>query len=87
MNHNIGDVVRIRTDLRIGGAYGNCEFVQEMSVFMGNSVTVTEILPKDEQYRVNIDNGMFYWHDDMFVHSWKDRIIGFVSKNIKPMPA
>lgn len=70
-------------DLIVGSAYGNCELVKEMSAFVGKRVIVTEILPKEEQYRLNIDNGAFYWHDDMFLHSWKDKIVKFASKKYK----
>lgn len=83
MNHEIGDKVKIRGDLIVGATYGNCEFVKEMSIFSGSSAVITEIITKDEQYRINVDNGLFYWHDSMFSDSWMDRIIGFASKKYK----
>lgn len=83
MNHEIGDKVRIRRDLIVGSAYGNCEFVKEMSAFLGKRVTIAEILPKEEQYRIDIDNGRYYWHDDMFLHSLFGKIVQFASKKYK----
>lgn len=66
---NIGDKATVRTDLVIGGVYGNCEFVAEMQDFSGNVVTIIEVIeyrPGKFNYKILEDKDIFTWNEEMF---------------------
>lgn len=63
MKYNIGDKVRVRSDLRVGRAYGSMHFVEDMRDLCGTVVTInqnTGISYGVKEYR------SAYWTDEMF---------------------
>lgn len=64
MKFQVGDKVRIRTDLKTYIKYGEQTFMAEMKVYKGQIATITEVLLTD--YKINLDRSSWYWTDEMF---------------------
>lgn len=64
MKFKVGDLVRVREDLRYGEHYKNIFFDKDMEVFKGYNAEIAEIT-KTYNYRLNIDNGYSVWTDEM----------------------
>lgn len=72
MKYKVGDKVRVRPDLQIKD-YGDyyCA-VEEMSLFKGDYVTISEV--NNVGYYIEEDEGQFLWTDDMLSFTNADRI-------------
>ena len=66
MKYDVGDKITVRNDMQIGGIYANCEFVPEMNIFSGKVATITETLPDQDQYKIDVDGSKYFWNSDMF---------------------
>ena len=64
MKYKVGDKVKIREDLIIGEGYGEHRVVSDMTEFIGDIVTITNVFPSG--YGIKEDNGEWYWSEDMF---------------------
>lgn len=76
MKHKVGDKVRIRKDLRLDEEYDGIDVNAEMVLMRDEEVTISEILPDDNGYEIEEDDGYFLWADSMFEDAMKnaDRI-------------
>ena len=63
MKYNVGDKVKIREDLVIDNVYGVDSFVDEMEKYKGRTAIITDV---SDRYQIDIDNGEWFWTDDMF---------------------
>lgn len=65
MKHKVGDVVKVRDDLKSKVEYGGIEFLNSyMNKYLGKEVTI-EILHKD-YYEIEEDGNLCCWTDEMF---------------------
>lgn len=64
MKYKVGDKVRIREDLVIGGNYGGCVAVDDMTDMGGNVVTIERVGNLD--YYIEEDPDEYCWTDEMF---------------------
>lgn len=71
MKYNVGDKVRIKSKEWYEAnkdSQGNittlASFTQSMAVFCGRKANIVEI--DEGTYRLDIDNGRFFWDDEMF---------------------
>ena len=60
---NIGDVVHIRSDLVEHEDYGSDIVVGKMLEFCGAQSIIKDI--EDGEYILDVDNGEWYWTDEM----------------------
>ena len=78
MKYEVGDKVLIRNDMHVSNVYCNCEFVLDMNVFSGSVATITETLPKSDQYRIDADNSKHFWHSNMFKLTTSQKFIKMI---------
>lgn len=64
MKYKVGDKVRIREDLVIGGNYGGCVAVDDMTDMGGNVVTIERV--GNLGYYIEEDPDEYCWTDEMF---------------------
>ena len=64
MVYNVGDKVKIRTDLISDKDYGGYEVVDEMMCHLGKLATIT--VEYNDSYDIDLDGGMYFWTDEMF---------------------
>lgn len=72
----VGDTPTVRDDISSGEKLGSqgdrrrtCNFVGEMELLKGKTVTITEAYESrlgNFRYRIKEDNGMYAWTDEMF---------------------
>lgn len=60
----LGDKVKIKDDLIVGGTYGNLMFIHSMKQYLGKEATILSI-DMDGDYMLDIDNETFYWDASM----------------------
>ena len=67
MRYQVGDVVKIREDLHDEGERGRFSgtvgYDCDMARYAGMKVTITRIL--SDSYKIEEDNGQFFWSEDM----------------------
>ena len=73
MKYKIGDKVKIREDLIVANDYGSDGFVEEMERYKGKTATITDV--HWDKYEIDIDNGDWYWTDEMLEDIVKDDTI------------
>ena len=71
MKYKVGDKVRIREDLVMGGIYGGSVAVDDMVDMCGNVVTIENIITigRDDEalgYYIKEDPNSYLWTDEMF---------------------
>ena len=67
MSFKIGDKIKIRADLRSGGAYHHIEIVTpEMLQYAGTKATIMRNMT-DETYKLDCDNGEWYWPEETLI--------------------
>lgn len=71
MKYKVGDKVRIREDLVMGGNYGGSVAVDDMVDMCGNVVTIENIITigRDDEalgYYIKEDPNSYLWTDEMF---------------------
>ena len=78
MKHKVGDKVRIKSldwynenKNRFGSARG---FTLKMSEYCGKTSTIVKV--GRCHYELDIDDGDWYWTDEMFDENYMERIIG-----------
>ena len=65
MKFKVGDRVRIRKDLKSGRDWGLLCCNYEMEVLAGKEATIIEVFLCYGCYKLDIDNGDWYWNDEM----------------------
>lgn len=67
-NYEIGDLVRIRSDLECGEEYGCDKVVDNMIRYLGMSAKIDGFIdsPNGEEYSIDIDNNYWAWTPEMF---------------------
>ena len=72
MKYKIGDKVKIRKDLVEGDLEAAIETEDKdlyvnsnMIEFAGKTAIITEIVENDYDYRIDLDEGSFFWADEM----------------------
>ncbi len=70
MKYKVGDKVKVREDLQANTEYNNCTCVEEMEEYRGAIATIKKCfdtdIDDDGAYEVDIDEGEWFWTDDMF---------------------
>lgn len=88
MKYKVGDKVRIRRDLEVGGIYGSEAFNKNMEQFKRKLVTIIDVGYIDKtSYTIKEDGMSFFWTDKMieckvydnideFWNDWKNEKVG-----------
>lgn len=63
MQYKVGDKVKIREDLIVDDVYGSDSFAEEMAQYKGKTATITDV--HMDKYEIDIDDGSWYWTDEM----------------------
>ena len=66
MKYKVGDVVKIRSDMKIYKSYGSDVYCESMSEFAGKTVTITHESESGRKYYICEDKGQWRWTDEMF---------------------
>lgn len=74
MKHKIGDKVKIRKDLKLDEEYDGMDVNEEMVLLCDKEATISEVLPDDNGYEIEEDEGYFLWTDSMFNMTNADKI-------------
>lgn len=61
----VGDVVMVKKDLIAEKRYGQDLFVKKMSKYRGNVGKITECLNDFNEFKLDIDDGTFFWTEEM----------------------
>lgn len=78
MRYKVGDKVTIRKDLVVKRYYCqnntgfNVLFVKDMKKFLGRTATIVKV--SNYTYSIDIDNGLWFWTDEMLENaddSWE----------------
>lgn len=65
MKYKVGDKVKVRKDLKLGGGtYGEYYVTNNMHKLAGDTVTISSV--HDYGYKIFEDNGICHWADKMF---------------------
>lgn len=64
MKYKIGDKVKIREDLIVGKDYNGCTFIVDMEKYKGK-IAIIDYCYDDDSYDINLDDGNWFWTDDM----------------------
>lgn len=64
MKYKVGDKVKVRKDLKLGGTYGEYYVTNNMHKLAGDTVTISSV--HDYGYKIFEDNGICHWADKMF---------------------
>lgn len=64
MKYKVGDKVKVRTDLVVGGKYGGWEFTIGMSRYAGQTVTIR--YRSDDYYDIKEYEPQSFWAEEMF---------------------
>lgn len=65
MKHKVGDIIRVRKDLRNGIDFGDCYVSSEMANLAGKLVTISGVVD-DTYYYLEEDDLNYYWIDEFF---------------------
>lgn len=72
MGYEINDVVKIKTDLKVGVEYGDEIFVKDMEEYCGQYAQVDSLITETKAYSLSIDGHSFHWSEEMLEPSvWK----------------
>lgn len=82
-HYQVGDVVMIRPDLKDYGTYVfRCPLNDSgfMYPFCGKRAVITECF--DTSYRIDIDNGQWFWSEDTLLPTGTDRDLELANRHI-----
>ena len=65
MKYEVGDIVKVREDLRAGKDFGNLCVCYPMVKFAGKLVTISSV-NNDNDYHIEEDDSEYYWIDEFF---------------------
>ena len=82
MNREIGENVRIKSDLIVGCVYDEFYFVDTMQCYLGIETTITNI-GNDGIMRIAADSGRWYWTEAMFEESLENKAVFYDSATIE----
>jgi len=68
--YKVGDVVKVRDDLKVDNIYGNVDFAEGMREFLGKEVTIADIF--NNCYYIKETNN-YDWHTDDY-YEWTDEM-------------
>lgn len=84
MKYEIGDKVKIKTDLIAGTIYGDdsIDFTNQMIPYKGKEATIIKLNRDNNYYCLDIDKGYYFWSDEMFENkmitaidkAWEDNL-------------
>lgn len=80
MKHKVGDVVRVRKDLKADSYFADLYVTDNMAELAGKLVTINSVSNNDNIYCIKEDNSEDYWTDGFFEDEDKN---GDVDKIIK----
>jgi hypothetical protein len=66
LRFEIGDRVRVRTDLEEESTYDTTEFDYDMVKYLGLVVTIAGTDDNDDTYLIEEDGHLSWWADEMF---------------------
>lgn len=64
MKYKVGDKIKIRKDLDIDKIYGNWDCSEDMIQYGGMIATIIKC--KDDSYKIDVDDKLYSWSDEMF---------------------
>lgn len=70
MKYKVGDKVKVREDLVVDKEYGSDVFIEEMEQHKGKTATITLVC--HDKYCIDLDEGEWYWTDEMFEDEFID---------------
>jgi len=97
MKYKVGDIVRLRSDIKLSKARAALCFMEEMREFKGKKLTIAYVL--NDCYLIREDGEIWYWTDKMFkegceeMNKWRTehQMVGveeyFEQKRIKVLEA
>lgn len=74
--YNVGDIVKVKEDLKMNEIYGEYYVASDMLKFSGRKVTIKSV--EYDSYRI-LESG-FYWTDEMFEETIKTEEIDIDSR-------
>ena len=66
MKYKVGDIVKVRKDLKEGKDFGSCFVAPAMVDFAGKLVTISSVNTRDCDYHIEEDDGEYYWTSEFF---------------------
>ena len=76
-----GDKVKVREDL-VPGNYGEIDFVQPMSQYLGKHATIEEI-DSEGDFTLDVDGGKYFWSKEMVIPVGKEESIDYKDEYIR----
>lgn len=64
MKYEVGDIVRVRKDLKAGQDYGSLCACYPMAKLAGELVTISSV--NNDNYHIEEDDGLYFWIDNFF---------------------
>jgi hypothetical protein len=64
MKYKVGDIVKVKEDLKVGKDFGRLCVCQPMAELAGELVTISSV--NDDDYHIEEDDGTYYWIDEFF---------------------
>ena len=62
-----GDIVKIRSDLKVGWTYGDCGFIASMLPMLNKKVKIkATTVNHNDMPRYQVYNSNYYWSAEMF---------------------
>ena len=70
MKYEVGDIVRVRKDLKAGKDFGRLCVCHAMAELAGKLVTISSV--NNDDYHIEEDDGTYYWIDEFFENEDED---------------
>ena len=64
MKYKVGDIVKVREDLKAGQDYGSLCVCYPMVKLAGELVTISSV--NNDNYHIEEDDGLYFWIDNFF---------------------
>ena len=66
LRYKIGDKVRVRSDIEAEFTSDDCNFVEQMEKYRGQTMTIGSITDNQRRYLLIEDDDEWYWVDEFF---------------------
>ena len=83
MKYNVGDLVKIKSDIKVGNNADNLYITEDMTDYSGKLACITYAWCDDEndeitRYHIDVDNEKYFWSDSCFEEDSRCKyIIGY----------